>query len=81
MERLLGREDVNPDSSSISGRTPLSLAAEIGHEAIIELLLEHKDLNPNESSKPGQTPLMLVAENGHDRAEELLQARHSRRTW
>jgi len=39
---LLGRGDVNPNSSSKSGRTPLSWATKTGHEGIVKLPLERK---------------------------------------
>jgi hypothetical protein len=37
---LLGRKDVAADSVDREGRTPLSYAAELGHEAIVKMLLE-----------------------------------------
>ena len=35
---LLGRNDVDPNSSCKSGRTPLTLATENGHDRVVELL-------------------------------------------
>ena len=38
LKLLLGRKDVNPNSSSKSGQTPLMLATENGHDRVAELL-------------------------------------------
>ena len=73
--QLLGRRYVSPDSSSESGRTPLSWAAENGHEGIVKLLLAQGDVNPNSSSKDGQTPLSWAALNGHEGIVKLLLGR------
>ena len=78
-DRLFRRRYVCPDSLSKSGRTPLSWAAQNGHEEVVKLPLEQEDINPNRSGKPGQTPLLLAIENGHDKVVALLQARHPRR--
>jgi ankyrin repeat protein len=55
----------------ISGRTPLSYAAENGHEPIVKLLLEAK-AEFNSKDKNGQTPLSWVSENGHEAIVKLL---------
>ena len=70
--RLFGRRYVNLDSSSESGRTPLSWAAENGHEGIVRLLLELEAVSFDSSSKSGRTPLSLAAENGHEGVVRLL---------
>ena len=69
-----GRRHINPDSSSKSGRTPLSWAAGNGHEGTVKLLLGRRDVNPNSLSKSGLTPLALATANGHDKVIELLRA-------
>jgi len=70
-----GGRYVNPDSSSKSGRTPLSFAAANGHKGIAKLLLGQEDVNPDSSSQYGQTPLSLAARNGHEGIVELLLSR------
>ena len=72
---LFGRRYVNPDSLSICGRTPLSWAAENGHEGMVKLLLGRKDVSPNSSGKLGQTPLWLATGNGHEGIVKLLLKR------
>ena len=55
---LFGGRYVNPDSAGIYGRTPLSWAAENGHEGIVKLLLGRKDVNPDTPEIIyGRTPL------------------------
>ena len=76
VDHVFGGRYVNPDSSSKDGRTPLSWAAENGHEGIVKLLLEREDVDPTAPSKTGKTPLMLATEKAHDKVVELLQARN-----
>ena len=77
MQLLLERKDVNPDSPSKSGQTPVSRAAADGREGVVKILLERNDVDPNSSTKSGETPCMLAIRNGHDRVAELLQAQRS----
>ena len=73
---LVGRRYVDPDSSSGSGRTPLSWAAEKGHEGIVKLLLGREGVNPDTpDTQYGQTPLWLAAANGHEGIVKLLLGR------
>jgi len=63
----LERKDVVPDRPDTKyGQTPLSWAAERGHEGIVKMLLERKDVNPDHpDTRYGRTPLSLAAKNGH----------------
>jgi ankyrin repeat protein len=58
--------------------TPLSWAAENGHEAVLKLLpaKEGVDLN-SKDTKYGRTPLSWVAGNGHQAVVKLLLAKES----
>ena len=70
---LFGERYVNPNSISEYGRTPLSWAAENGHEGIVALLLERKDVNPDiRDWLYGQTLLLLAVRNGHEGIVKLL---------
>jgi hypothetical protein len=55
------------------GQTPLSWAAESGHEAIVKLLLNSK-AEVDSKDNDGRTPLSLAAENGHEAVVRLLLA-------
>ena len=72
VDLLSGGRYVNPDSSCESDRTPLSWAAENGHERIVKLLLGRKDVNPDSSSQSTRTPLSWAARNGHEGIVKLL---------
>ncbi|KAI5838326.1 ankyrin repeat-containing domain protein [Morchella snyderi] len=54
-------------------RTPLSGAAEKGHDKVVELLLRDSRVDVNLADKQfGRTPLSWAAEHGHDKVVELL---------
>ena len=54
------------DLKNGAGRTPLSLAAERGHETVARMLLERDDVSPDSVDKNGRTPLSWAAEKGHN---------------
>ena len=55
-----------------SGRTPLSWAAEYGHESIVQMLIEQEDIDINSKDESGCTSLMYAASSGHEAIVRLL---------
>ncbi|RSL65115.1 hypothetical protein CEP51_013033 [Fusarium floridanum] len=49
---------VKIDRKDHKGRTPLSYAAQYGHEAVVACLLETEAVDPNSQCRSGYTPLM-----------------------
>jgi ankyrin repeat protein len=72
VQELLG----SPDPKDSHNRTPLSYAAENGHEAIVQLLLD-TSTEADSRDKDGQTPLSYAAENGHKTIVQLLLDRRA----
>ncbi|KAL7894173.1 nacht and ankyrin domain-containing protein [Trichoderma sp. TUCIM 5745] len=62
----------NFDLKDDDGRTPLSLAAESGNEAIIKTLLDTGQVNVNSKDRTGLTPLSWAAEYGQEAVVKLL---------
>ena len=78
LERLL--ESLKEDNVVIGfaderRRTPLSFAAQGGHEAVVELLMERDDVDVDSKNDWAETPLFLAAEHGHEAVVELLMER------
>ncbi|KAK3940766.1 hypothetical protein QBC46DRAFT_341278 [Diplogelasinospora grovesii] len=71
MARLLLDNGADLESKSEDGRTPLSFAAECGHEAVARLLLD-KGADPQLEDNNGRTPLRWAAERGHEAVVQLL---------
>ena len=70
---LLERSGINPNKADTKyGRTPLSWAAESGHE-MVEKLLERNDINPNKAdAQSSRTPLSWAAQRRHEGVVEKL---------
>ena len=66
------RDDVEADSKGGDGRTPLSLAAKEGHEAVMKLLVERDDVEADLKDGDGRTPLSYAALGGHEAVAKLL---------
>ena len=72
VEDLLQKR-VDIDSRDTYGRTPLSWAAENGHEAVVGLLLATGKVDADsKDTLAGWTPLSWAAENGHEAIVRLL---------
>ena len=56
-------EDFRPPSYRM---TPLSWAANGGHEAVVKMLLEWDDVKPDTVGRFGETPLLKAAAEGHE---------------
>jgi len=69
----MGNADVDSNDTHY-GQTPLSRAAENGHEAVVKLLLETSKANINSKDKDGRTLLSWAAENEHEAVVKLLLA-------
>ncbi|RYP39454.1 hypothetical protein DL767_002188 [Monosporascus sp. MG133] len=69
---LLYENRANLNTADGDGRTPLSLAAMNGHEAIVKLLLEAEKVDVDWKDNCHQTPLSLAAMNGHEAVVKLL---------
>jgi ankyrin repeat protein len=60
------------DNRTLGGETPLLIAIENGHEAVIVLLLLEHHANVNQAGNYGQTPLFMASRKGHEAMVQLL---------
>ena len=68
----------NPDSKDNDGQTPLSWAANRGHEAVVRLLVERDDVAADSGDNlHGRTPLSWAATGGHEAVVKLLRLKHT----
>ena len=69
---LLKEPGVKPNLSAADGATPILIAAQNGHTAVVRFLIE-KGVEVKKTMKSGATPLFVAAQNGFlDIAEELV---------
>ncbi|GKU07362.1 unnamed protein product, partial [Fusarium langsethiae] len=67
-----GRVDIDARDTEY-GQTPLSWAAENGHEAVVKMLLDTDKVNVDATdTKYGRTPLSWAAQNGHEAVVKML---------
>ncbi|KAG0128947.1 hypothetical protein HOY82DRAFT_565395 [Tuber indicum] len=70
---FLDRGDVNPEQPDTKyGRTPLSWAAQRGHEGVVKMLLQRKDVSTATLDRENQTPQSRALSNGHHRVVTIL---------
>ncbi|CEL11625.1 hypothetical protein ASPCAL14725 [Aspergillus calidoustus] len=72
--KVLLRQGADVDSKDTEyGRTPLSWAAERGHEEIVKLLIQTGEVDvDSKDTEYGQTPLSWAAQRGHKEVVKLL---------
>jgi hypothetical protein len=75
MITTLLKNGFHQDPKDGHGRTPLSYAAEYGHEAVVRLLVERDDVEADSKDEDGQTPLSYAAAHGHEAVVRLLVER------
>jgi ankyrin repeat protein len=69
---LLIRRGQLPDTKDSSNRTPLSLAAWYGHEAVVKQLVERDDVVADSKDNDGRTLLSWAAAKGYKAIVKLL---------
>jgi ankyrin repeat protein len=74
---LLETGKVDVDLKHSRGRTPLSWAAQNGHEAVVKLLLETGKVDVDSKDSGGRTPLSWAAQNKREAIVKLLQSHYN----
>ena len=72
---MLIKNGYQPDCKDSHGQTPLSMAAEEGHEAVVKLLLERDDVEADSKDVEDWTPLVFAVQRGHKAIVKLLLER------
>ncbi|KAL3471077.1 ankyrin repeat-containing domain protein [Aspergillus californicus] len=72
LNTLLTPNTMNADLRNGAKRTPLSIACEMGHLAVIQLLCERAEVNVNSGDSTRRTPLSWAAGEGHSHAVRYL---------
>jgi ankyrin repeat protein len=70
---LVDTGKVDVDFKDENGRTPLSWAAEEGHEAVVKLLVDTGKVDIDSKDGDGRTPLSRAAKERHEAVVKLLQ--------
>ena len=73
--KTLLTQNVLADQKDESSRTPLSIAAERGHELLVDLLVNRDDVDADSKDVRGNTPLFWAAAEGHEAVVEMLMNR------
>ncbi|KAJ5216713.1 uncharacterized protein N7469_011578 [Penicillium citrinum] len=70
--QILFQAGWNADLRDGDGKSPLSVAAANGQEAVVKMLLEREDIDADTADANGYTPLVEASRNGHTGIIELL---------
>lgn len=76
VDELVGQGH-KPSVKDKCNRTPLTYAAEQGHDNVVNLLLGIDTADINSKDEDGSTPLSRAAANGHEACVKLLLERHA----
>ena len=72
---LIEMECYDINERDLGGCTPLSYAAQYGHEAVVRILLGQEEVNPNKPDNRGETPLSYAAQYRHQGVVKMLLER------
>ena len=72
---LVGINGCDVNQIDCMGNTPLTWAAENGHEGVVKILLEQEGINPNGPDEYGRTPLSRAG-SGYEGMVEMLLGRN-----
>jgi ankyrin repeat protein len=71
---LLETGKAEVDSKDVNGQTPLSKAAQGGHEAVVKLLLETGEAEVDSKDVNGETPLTWAKQRWNKAIAMMLQS-------